>query len=267
MLFHLFGFLLFMPAITRGQNMITGSGCSVSVPGYLTDLARDYEKETGVRIVLLGGGSSRGLADLKEGRVDFAAACMKSPDDADDFEYITAAWDALAFIAHPSNSATSLTPRQIREIYQGRIINWKQLGGPDRDLRYIITMYEAVGGVTETLRTKVLDGERPVQGRNSIMQASSAAIWEQLVEKTPEAFATSGFTSARKRNVKLLRVNGVAPTKENIISGKYPFRRPLYLVIKRNSKPEVRKFADFVLSRKGQALISSYGIPSLADIK
>ena len=99
------------------------------------------------------------------------------------------------------------------------------------------------------------------------MQASSVAIWEQLVEDMPESFASTGFGSARKRKVKMLKVNGVAPTKENIISGKYPFRRPLYIVVKKNARPEVRRFVDFVLSKKGQKLISSYGMPSLADLK
>lgn len=98
------------------------------------------------------------------------------------------------------------------------------------------------------------------------MQASSVAIWEQLVEEMREGFASTGFGSARTRNVKMLKVNGVAPTRRNIVSGRYPYKRPLYLVVKKDARPEVRRFVAFVLSEKGQKLISSFGMPSRADI-
>ncbi len=198
--------------------------------------------------------------------MDFAASCtLKAPDDSADFEYITASWDALVFIVHKSNPVNSITPRQVRDIYDGKINNWKQLGGTDLNLISVIT--KGTSGVLESLSAMVLNGQQPLQQKNSTMQASSPAIWEQLVEEMREGFASTGFGSARKRNVKMLKVNGVAPTKENIISGKYPYRRPLFIVIRKNAKPETRKFVDFALSKKGQKLISSYGMPSLADIK
>ncbi len=250
------------------SGSLTGSGCSVSVPGYLTDLARDYEKETGVTVLVLGGGSVRGLTDLAEGRTDFAASCQsKTADDPEDFEYIVASWDALVFIVHKSNPVNSIRPQQVRDIYDGKINNWKELGGRDLNLFSVITTPQGFGGIGEALEKYVLNGKRPQKRKNSTMQASSVAIWEQLVEDMPESFASTGFGSARKRKVKMLKVNGVAPTRENIISGKYPFRRPLYLVVKKNAGPEARRFVDFVLSKKGQKLISSYGMPSLMDLK
>jgi phosphate transport system substrate-binding protein len=246
---------------------ITGSGCSVSVPGYLSDLAKAYEKETGIAILVLGGGSIQGLADLKEGRMDFAASCRsKSAEDPEDFEYVIASWDALVFIVHKSNPVNTITPGQVRAIYDGEIINWKQLGGPDLNLISLIPPKSAMGGVEESLGRMFLNGRRPTQQKNSVMQASTA-IREQLVEEMREGFASTGFGSARKRNVKMLKVNGVSPTKKNIVSGKYPFKRPLYLVVKKNLRPEVRKFVAFVLSEKGQKLISSFGMPSLIDLK
>ena len=200
--------------------------------------------------------------------MDFAASCRaKSADDPEDFEYRTASWDALVFMVHRSNPLDSITPQQVRDIYDGRIINWKQLGGPDLNLISVITTTKGFGGVGEALSKYFLNGKLPLLQKNSTMQASSTTIWEQIVEEMREGFASDGFGSARKRKVKLLKVNGVAPTRENIISGKYPYRRPLYLVVRKNAKPETRKFIDFVLSKKGQRLISSYGMPSLADIK
>jgi len=259
---------LILPSHVFAAESISGSGCSVSVPGYLSDLAKDYEKETGVKVLVLGGGSIRGLVDLQEGRMDFAASCQsKTANDPEDFEYITASWDALVFIVHTSNPINTITIQQVRDIYGGKINNWKQLGGPDLNLISVITTTKGFGGIGEAIEKYVLNGKRPVPQKNSTLQASSVAIWEQLVEEMPEGFASTGFGSARKRKVKMLQVNGVAPTKENIISGKYPLRRPLFLVVKKNTRPEARKFVDFVVGKRGQALISSYGMPSLADMK
>ncbi len=259
--------VLFSAPQVGAQASITGSGCSVSVPGYLSDLAKAYEKETGIKVLVLGGGSIRGLSDLAEGRMDFAASCQsRSLDDPADFEYVTASWDALVFIVHKSNPIDSITPKQVRDIYEGRINNWKQLGGRDLNLISVISTPRGMGGIGEALEKYILSGKRPQQQKNSTMQASSVAIWEQLIEEMPEGFATTGFGSGRKRNVKLLKVNGVAPTRESIISGKYPYRRPLFIVVKRQARPQVRQFVDFIVSPKGQRLISSYGMPSLADL-
>ena len=58
------------------------------------------------------------------------------------------------------------------------------------------------------------------------------------------------------------------PTKANIVSGKYPFKRRLYLVYDKSEvRPDVRKFIDFALGREGQKFISGLGIPNLAEIK
>lgn len=247
---------------------LVGSGCSVSVPGYLHDLAKAYEKETGVAVLVLGGGSIRGLADLREGRMDFAASCLsKAGAGGDDFEYVIASWDALVFIVNKGNPVSNITPEQVKAVYEGRINNWKELGGENRSLVSVISAAKRMGGIGESLSAMFLGGKWPEKQKNSTMQASSTTVWEQIVEEMPEAFASTGFGSARKRSVKMLKVNGTAPTKQTIISGKYPYRRPLYIVIKKNPDPKVRKFVDFVLSSRGQKLISSYGMPSLLDVK
>jgi phosphate transport system substrate-binding protein len=260
--------LVVFAGTAASAESISGSGCSVSTVGYLVELAKEYERETGVTMLVRGGGSVVGLNDLHARRVDFAASCQsRSSSDPEDFEFITVAWDALVFIVHPSNPVSNVKYTDVRNIYEGMITNWKQLGGPDQQIKSFISTEEGMGGIGESLSKMILEGKRPAQQRNSSMQASSAAIWEQLVEKTPEGFASTGFASARKRKVKMLAVNGVMPSKENIITGAYRLKRPLYLVVKKDAKPEVRRFIKFVLSRKGQALISSYGIPSLVDLK
>jgi phosphate transport system substrate-binding protein len=247
---------------------LIASGCSVSNFGYLNDLAGEFEKETGIKVLVRGGGSLVGLNDLGDQKTDFAASCKKKgPADPADFQFIQVAWDALVFIVNKDNPVSNARPEDIKAIYEGKITNWKQLGGKDMALKSFISTTKGMGGIGEALSKYILHGRPVTESSNSSMQASSAAIWEQLVERMPEGFASSGFASARKRKVKMLTINGNAPTKQNIMSGKYPFKRPLFIVVKKDARPEVKRFAEFALSKKGQRLISSYGIPSLSDMK
>lgn len=67
--------LLFLTASGAHSESIIGSGCSVSNVGYLTELAKEYEKQTGVKVLVRGGGTIIGIEDLRSGKVDFAASC------------------------------------------------------------------------------------------------------------------------------------------------------------------------------------------------
>ncbi|MDR3580497.1 MAG: substrate-binding domain-containing protein [Oryzomonas sp.] len=260
--------LLAFSVPATASEPIMASGCSISNVGYLNDLVKAYEKETGQKILIRGGGSIVGLTELGADKVDFAASCKSAgPKDSANLRFIPVAWDGLVFIVNPANPVSNIIPRDVKGIYEGKIGNWKDLGGANLPIKSYISSVTGMGGIGETLAKYFLNGKWPQTTVNSSMQASSVAIWEQLVEKTPEGFASTGFDSARTRKVKMLAVNGVAPTKATIISGKYPYKRYLYLVATKDAKPEVNKFIKFALSKKGQKLIASYGIPALAEMK
>ncbi|MBI5664312.1 MAG: phosphate ABC transporter substrate-binding protein [Nitrospirae bacterium] len=249
---------------------LVGSGCSVSNTGYLTELAKDYERLSGAKVFVRGGGSVVGLEDLKSGKVDFAASCRRSlPGDPADIEFIQVAWDALVFIVHKSNPLDNITISDARAIYTGKITNWKQLKGSDAEIDIFISRPHTghgLSGVETSITEMLLEGTKPSATPNTKLLASTGIV-EQMVEKTVTGFATAGFSSARKRDLKMLKVAGIYPDKQNIISGKYPFKRPLFLLAPKDPKPELKKFIDFALSKQGQELISSYGVVSLLDVK
>lgn len=266
-LFLLLGFI-FWNAASAFPESIIGSGCSVSKIGYLSELVKEYEMKTGAKVFVRGGGSVVGLEDLHSGRVDFATSCRnREPDDPEDIQFIQVAWDALVFITHKSNPIDNISPADIRSIYEGKTINWRQLKGNDMPIKIFLSKpQKGLSGVEASLEAMVLKGELSVKTKNTILLPSSGIV-EQMVEKTPEGFATTGFSSARKRNLKMLNLDGISPTKENIIKNKYPFRRPLFILIHKNHKPEIKRFIDFILSKEGQQIISSQGAVSLLDIK
>ncbi len=249
-------------------HYLTASGCSVSNVGYLTDLAKEYERRTGEKVFVRGGGTILGIEDLRSGKVDFAASCRgRITGDPADIRFIQVAWDALAFIVNKRNPVSNITLNQVRAIYSGRITNWKQLHGPDAPIKVFISRSRrGLSGVEISTMAMVLNGKEPVNTPDTVFLASTGIV-EQMVEETQDGFAATGFSSARKRDVKMLKVNGVFPTQKTIITKRYPLKRPLFLVVSSTPKPEVRRFVDFVLSREGQKFISSRGGVSLFDVR
>lgn len=253
---------------TFAADFISGSGCSVSNIGYLSDVAKEYERRTGVKVLVRGGGSVVGIEDLRNGKVDFAAACRaRAASDPIDIQFVQVAWDALVFIVHPSNPVTSITKENIRAILENRISDWKELGWQKAPIKIFLSRSkQGLSGVEASTNQLILSGKKPAETGQTVFLASTGIV-EQMVERTPEGFAVTGFTSGRKRNVKMLKVNGVSPTAANIISGRYPFRRPLFLLLPKKPKPEVQKFVDYILSKDGQQYLKSLNVVSLRDIK
>jgi len=249
-------------------DYLTGSGCSVSNVGYLTELAKDYERRTGVKVFVRGGGSVVGIEDLRSGKVDFAAACRpKEAGDPEDVQFVQVAWDVLVFIVHKTNPVGNITLDAVRDIYSGNVTNWKQLKGMDAPIKtYISRPKKGLSGVEASTRKMVLNGIDPVLSPH-IYTVASTGIVEQMVDGTPEGFATTGYSSARKRNVKMLKVGGVPPTYNNIVGGRYPMKRPLFILVPKSPKPAVKRFIDYVLGKEGQQFIRSQGVVPLMDLK
>jgi phosphate transport system substrate-binding protein len=262
--------LLAPACVFATDTLLIASGCSVSNIGYLSDLAREYERvNPHVTLLVRGGGSPLGIDELKMDKTDFTTSCMsKRPDDPDYLEFVPVAWDALVFITHKSNPTDNIKLEDVRRIYEGDVMNWQRIGGPGMPLKLFMSRPPGMSGVREALDRYVMKGREIVLQPDSITFDASVATWEQIIEITPEGFGSTGFASARRRNVKMLKVDGVAPTKENIISGKYPFKRKLYLVVNRlDYPPKTREFIEFAVSGEGQKFIGNLGIPSLAEMK
>ncbi len=258
--------VFYIPGVAAER--ITGSGCSVSVTGYLTDLAKEYDRRTGIKVLVRAGGAAVGIDDLRNGTVDFAASCRaREAGDPPDIEFVQVAWDALVVIVHPSNPVDSISPQEIRDVYGLKITNWSQLGGKDMPIKLLISRAKkGLSGVESSTRALILQGKEPVAGPGVLFLASTGIV-EQMVEETPAGFAVTGFTSAQRRSVKMLNVNGVRPTTQSIISGTYPFRRPLFILLPRNPRPEAKKFLEFILSAEGQRFIRSRNVVALRDVK
>jgi phosphate transport system substrate-binding protein len=174
-------------------------------------------------------------------------------------------WDALAVIVHKDNPVDSITLDQLRDIYLGRIANWKELGGHDAPLELYVRKGK-ISGVGRTLRELVFnDYDIDFIARHVV---DSTGPLERAIPENPNGVGTTGVSSARKLagKVKILKLNGKEPSYEHIKNGDYLLYRPLYMVTHlQNSDPEVKKFLDFVLSNDGKQVMRSVGTVPYED--
>jgi phosphate transport system substrate-binding protein len=239
-----------------GNNVIRWAGCGITKKAFMAELAKAFEAETGIKVILEGGGATRGIRDAAALKVDMGGSCRMALPETERSELYAAltpvAWDALAIIAHKNNPVDNLTTQQIKDIYKGRIKNWKQVGGPDAPIHLYVRKGK-ISGVGYAIRQYIFQDSN-AEFKTRFVVKSSGPL-EKAAEKDPLAMGITGVSSARKRNVKILSFDNRHPSFENVKSGQYGLYRPLYLVTGPSPTKAVSDFISFALSEKGREIM------------
>lgn len=250
---------------------LTWKGCGITRAAFMSEAAEAYKKKTGKSIKVIGGGATMGLRSAIAGASDMGGTCRpplpnKFPEE--EGGYLTmVAWDAICFVTNPSNPVKGITSQQAKDIFVGRITNWKEVGGPDQK---ILVVYRTQGesdkysGVGYMLR-KLLFNDTDIDFVEEALSFRDTGLVEENIEKIEWSFGATGISSAKKKNLKILDLDNIVPTKENISSGQYPLYRPLFLVTKSVPEGETREFVEWLLSDEGQGVISSQGTVNLKE--
>ena len=251
---------LFSTALHAGTTL-NWAGCGITKKAFMAELAAAYEKKTGVHIELEGGGAAKGIRRVGDRSVAIGGSCRpKLPGVTEEMRarLNPVAWDALSVIVHPDNPVDNITLDQLRAVLEGRITNWKALGGPDKPLQ-LLARRSRFSGVGRVLRELVFN-DYEKEFKATTFYKSSGPL-EKAVEQNPCALGVTGVSSAGKRKVKLLSLNGKAPDYEHIRSGEYLLYRPLYITFNpaHPQYREVKRFIDFAHSRAGREIIRNAG--------
>ncbi len=208
-------------------------------------------------------GSGNGAAALVDSRCDIAIMSrfmkdkeFKSAVEKGVFPVAHAvAMDGVCVVVHPSNKLSDLTIEQIRDIYLGKIKNWKDVGGIDMPI--VVISRDTSSGTYETFEKFVMQKEK-MGGHVQYVSANPEA--HAKVRTTPGAIAYVGL-GFLDHHVKAVKVNDVMPSQDTIVNGSYPISRPLYMFT--NGYPKLgsmaHKFCTFYLSETGQEIVQAKG--------
>ncbi|HKJ08915.1 MAG TPA: phosphate ABC transporter substrate-binding protein [Gammaproteobacteria bacterium] len=258
-----------LPKITS-KTTLKWVGCGISKKAYMNALAALYEKKTGIHIQVSGGGATKGIREVSAGVADIGGSCrFKLPNNPkeENAVLVPVAWDALVVITHPDNPVKNITIDQIRKLYLGQITNWKQLGGRDAPIHLYVRKGK-ISGVGLTIRQLVFANYNQDFTPKARRFRSSGPL-EKGIQKDPDAVGITGISSARKRHVRILELDGKDPSYANIKAGKYLLYRPLYLAYNPKSPhlKEIKAFIRFADTPAGQKCMRDNGtVPYLSAI-
>ena len=253
-------------AANEQNNVIYWAGCGITKKAFMAELATAYEAKSNIKVVLEGGGATRGIRDTVNLRIDLGGTCRMSLPETDHSELHASlhpvAWDALAIITHKDNPIDNYSAEQIKALYTGKITNWKQLGGPNASV-HLYVREGNISGVGYAIR-QYLFQDGSMQFKTDYVVKSSGPL-EKAIEKDRYGIGITGISSASKRDVKIASLDGKVPSYENVRNGNYGLYRPLYLVTGPSPTKKVQDFINFATSSEGEQIIRDNGTVPYSD--
>lgn len=246
-----------------GKLVITGAS---TLAPLIAEIGKRFESlYPTVRIDVQSGGSSRGVADARQGLADIGMVSRAMKEDERDLSAFPVARDGVCPILHQENPVQALADEQIVAIYTGTITNWKAVGGADapitvvnkaegRSTLEVFLHYFKLKNVDVKAQVVIGDNEQGVKtvagNRNAIGYVSIG---------TAEYDATHGVP------IKLLPIGGVAASTESVRKGSFPLSRPLHLVTRTSPSGLAKAFIEYAQSRAVHDLIKQQYFVPLAD--
>jgi len=212
-------------------------------------------------------GSSKGIANLIERKVVMVATArpLNSSEAGADIQLVTIAKDAVAVVVGDRNPYKGgLTLNQVRDIYQGKITNWAQVGGASAPIKVINRAQTS--GTRELFQNVVLLGQPfAPDGKNfSTRPQDDTTPILQALGTNGIGYATVSQVENQVGIVRILSIDGISPQdKPAIKNGSYPISRNLYLGVHKQTSPAVKQFVDLALSPQGQRIAERLGFVPL----
>ncbi|GAB2586579.1 LysM peptidoglycan-binding domain-containing protein [Dyella jejuensis] len=249
-------------ALAAATQSLTWRGDVVTANGVVKGMAKAWQSSGHGNVLMQPFNTASGLDAVAGGSADIAGSARPSSGSAVDggLTFTPVAWDGLVLITSPSNPVSSLTLQQVHDIYYGKITNWKEVGGNDAPMD-VFAVASPGDGVEYSLRKLLFGrGSQPVAAPRLYVNTTQL---EQSVMLDPRSFGVTTLSSvAGNSKIKMLRIDGTAPTVSSVASGTYPLFFPLYLVTNPSSPnaAAAKEFVDFTQSPKGESVLRSHSL-------
>ena len=258
-----------MSGVTFAGSSIVIKGSTTVLPIAQGTLEAFMKKHPEVQISLSGGGSGEGIKALIDKTTDIATSSREIKKEEIELAKTknvnpvanVVANDAIVPVVNPKNKVNNLSIDQLSQIYQGKITNWKEVGG--EDLKIVVISRDSSSGTFESWDHFVM--KKAKVAPQAQMLASNGAI-VTAVAKNRYAIGYLGIGYVNK-SVKGLQVNGITASIATALSKEYPMSRELYMYTDGDATGDVAKYIAFVKSAEGQKIVVKEGFVPLMGAK
>jgi phosphate transport system substrate-binding protein len=250
---------------SNGLDTVTITGSTTVMP--LVEIcAEEFNMlQKNVMVTVSGvGGSGVGIKNVASGFSDIGMSSREIRADeielyGDNFSEYLIGYDAICIAVSKSiydSGVTNLTRDQLRAIYNGNVTNWKELGGPDREIYAVARM---VGSGTGDIFNEMVMGDLKTETMGADTYTQNNAEMKTAITKSDKAIGYLGFNYVQDGNLSAVAYEGVFPTTESIKSDTYPLSRPLYVMTWNEPDDGEQAFIDFILGDEGQSIVVDIG--------
>lgn len=242
--------------IIRGSNTIGEE----LAPQLIAEFKSDHPE---VSFELEAKATGYGMAALRAGHCDIAAASRPAIEEELELaktsgiqmtEFVLGAY-SVAVIVNANNPVGNLNKDQVHGIFTGKITNWKEVGGPEAAIQIYIR--DPISGTHIGFKELAMNNDA-YAARPHLLTNYTGIV--QAVAADPNGIGYSGLAMAERPGAKVVSIESVAPSPASINSGKYPYARILrFYTNKARESKATREFIEFVLSKRGQELITQLG--------
>ncbi len=246
--------LLMLAGCGKKREAVIMAGSTAFQP-FAEKLADQFMTQNpGINVTVQGGGSAVGIQSALSGTAQIGMAdLVQLPEEAKNLTATEVARDGIAIVVNPDNKIDELTMQQVREIFNGTINNWKQVGGDDRP---ITVVSREAGSGTRTSFEQIVGDISLI--KEALIQDSNGTIRETVAnDANAVGYLSHGLINEK---IKPLKLDGVECTTEEIISGKFKLVRPVFLLTLEQPQGAVKQVIDYMLSAEGQETIKSSGL-------
>jgi phosphate transport system substrate-binding protein len=239
------------------ELVLTGSS---TVAPLASQIAKQYEQDhPNVRIEVQAGGSSRGIADARRGTADIGMASRALTEKDGDLLAHPIARDGIALIVHEDNPVNKLSRPQVIDLYTGEVDSWQTVGGAEAPAAIV---NKSAGRATLEVFLSYFQMTNDQIEPDMVIGHNQEAI--KAIAGNPNALGyvsigVAEYEQADGTPIKLLPIDEVAASRDNVADGSYPMTRPLNFVTDDKPAGLTKQFIAYAQSQTVHDLIRSEG--------
>lgn len=255
--------MLSVPAQAAPLDMFKGqegeikiSGGTAHIPVMKEAAKKIMTANPKIQITIAGGGSGVGIKQVGEGLVDIGNSGRKATEEEIakyGLKLFKWAIDGVGVVVHPENPVKALTKQQLKDIFAGKMNNWKVFGGPDKSIN--VYTRDKASGTRDVFWKKAIDKGDIVASANFVV---SNGAMKSAIASDPYGI---GYVSVGHIDASIAPVSldGVTPTLETVQSGEYKVARGLFSNTKGEPSGLTALFVEYLFSDEGQKIAAEKG--------